>query len=126
MHYAEAATDLLHFDSLTAESVLLSSTDEDLQRIQSWGGQKRSLEPHEAKKPYIQSQTGSVIIDVGGIPHHVKVKNFTQQVRTSRTHQLINLEIPVLVRSLKSCNVELGYYLDGRRFKCGLSAAANP
>ena len=31
-----------------------------------------------------------------------------------------------LVRSLKSSNVELGYYLDGRLFKCCLSAAANP
>ena len=39
---------------------------------------------------------------------------------------LINLEIPVLVRSLKSSNVELGKYLDGRLFKCCLSVAANP
>ena len=38
----------------------------------------------------------------------------------------INLEIPVLVRSLKSSNVELGLYLDGTLFKCCLSAAANP
>ena len=40
--------------------------------------------------------------------------------------RLINLEIPVLVRSLKSSNVELGQYLDGRLFKCCLSAAVNP
>ena len=79
MHYAEAATDLLHFDSLTAESVLLSSTDEDLQRIQSWSDQTKVMREAK-KKPYIQSQTGSVIIDVGGISHHVKVKNFIQQV----------------------------------------------
>ena len=39
---------------------------------------------------------------------------------------LINLEIPVLIRSLKSSNVELGKYLDGQLFKCCLSAAANP
>ena len=37
----------------------------------------------------------------------------------------INLEIPVLVRSPKSSNVELTYYLDGRLFKCCLSIAAN-
>ena len=37
-----------------------------------------------------------------------------------------DLEIPVLVQSLKSSNVELGLYLDGRLFKCCLSAAANP
>ena len=80
MHYAEAATELLHFDSLTAESVLLSSTDEDLQRIQSWSEQTKALREAAKKKPYIQSKTGSVIIDVGGIAHHVKVKNFTQQV----------------------------------------------
>ena len=44
-----------------------------------------------------------------------------------RAQRLINLEIPVLVRSLKSSNVELGYYLDGTLFKCCLSAAAaNP
>ena len=43
-----------------------------------------------------------------------------------RAQRLINLEIPVLVRSLKSSNVELGQYLDGRLFKCCLSAAANP
>ena len=42
-----------------------------------------------------------------------------------RAQRLINLEIPVLVRSLKSNNVELGYYLDGRLFKCCPSAAAN-
>ena len=44
----------------------------------------------------------------------------------SRAQQVINLEIPVLVRSLKSSNVGLGYYLDGKLFKCCLSAAANP
>ena len=37
--------------------------------------------------------------------------------------RLINLEIPVLLHSLKSSNVEL--VLDGRLFKCCLSAAAN-
>ena len=31
-----------------------------------------------------------------------------------RAQWVINLEIPVLVRSLKSSNVGLGYYLDGR------------
>ena len=36
----------------------------------------------------------------------------------------LNLEIAVLVRSLKASNVELGQYLDGRLFKCCLSAAA--
>ena len=37
---------------------------------------------------------------------------------------LSGLSVPV--RLLKSCNVELGYYLDGRLlFKCCLSAAAN-
>ena len=30
-----------------------------------------------------------------------------------RAQRLINLEIPVLVRSLNSSNVELDYYLDG-------------
>ena len=35
-----------------------------------------------------------------------------------RAQQLINLEIPVLVRSLESSNVEVGYYLDWRLFKC--------
>ena len=38
----------------------------------------------------------------------------------------INLEIPVLIRSLKSSNVELGLYLDGRLFKRCVSFAANP
>ena len=33
-----------------------------------------------------------------------------------RAQRFINLEIPVLVRSLKSGNVELGEYLDGRLF----------
>ena len=45
-------------------------------------------------------------------------------------HKLVqwlnNLEIPVLVQSLKSSKVKLGYYLDGRLFKCCLSAAAYP
>ena len=40
--------------------------------------------------------------------------------------RLFNLEIPVLLRSLKLSNVELGQYLDGRLFKCCLSVAANP
>ena len=40
--------------------------------------------------------------------------------------RLINLEIPVHVPSLKSSDVKLGYYLDGRLFKCCLSAVANP
>ena len=44
--------------------------------------------------------------------------------------RLINLEIPVLVRSLKSSNIELnielGFFLDGRLFKCCLSIAASP
>ena len=44
----------------------------------------------------------------------------------SWAQRLINLEIPVLIRSLKSSNVELGEYLDVRLFKCRLSAAANP
>ena len=43
-----------------------------------------------------------------------------------RAQRLINLKIPVLVQSLKSSNVELSLYLDGRLFKCCLSAAANP
>ena len=38
--------------------------------------------------------------------------------------RLINLEIPVLVRSLKSRNVELG--LDETLFKCCLSVLSNP
>ena len=50
----------------------------------------------------------------------------SSQVPSFRAQRLINLEIPVLVRSLKSSNVELGLYLDGRLFKCSLSAAANP
>ena len=52
--------------------------------------------------------------------------NFMCYSLSSWAQRLINLEIPVLVRSLKSSNVELGYYLDGRLFKCCLSAAANP
>ena len=40
--------------------------------------------------------------------------------------QRLSLEIPVLVQSLKSNNVELGQYLDGTLFKCCLIAAANP
>ena len=44
-----------------------------------------------------------------------------------KAQRLINLEVPVLVRSLKSGNVELGWYLDGRlSFKCCLSDDANP
>ena len=43
-----------------------------------------------------------------------------------RAQRFINLENPVLVQSLKSSNVELGLYLDGRLFKCCLSAATNP
>ena len=46
--------------------------------------------------------------------------------KKNKAQRLINLEIPVLVRSLKSSNVELGQYLDGTLFKCCLSAAANP
>ena len=34
------------------------------------------------------------------------------------------LEIPVLAQSLKSSNIELGLYLDGRQFKCCMSATA--
>ena len=49
-----------------------------------------------------------------------------QIIRKLRAQWLINLEIPVLVRSLKSSNVEFSYYLDGRLFKCFLSVAANP
>ena len=45
---------------------------------------------------------------------------------TEWAQRLINLEIPVLVQSLKSSNVGLGWYLDGRLFKCCLNAAANP
>ena len=49
-----------------------------------------------------------------------------QQPCMHRAQRFINLKIPVLVRSLKSSNVELGYYLDERLpFKC-LSVAANP
>ena len=40
--------------------------------------------------------------------------------------RLINLEITVLVQSLRSSNVELSEYLDGRPFKGCLSVAANP
>ena len=40
--------------------------------------------------------------------------------------QLVNLEIPVLVRSLKSINAELAKYLDGKLFNCCLSVTANP
>ena len=40
--------------------------------------------------------------------------------------QLINMEMPVVVQSLKSSNVELSLYLDRRLFKCCLSVAANP
>ena len=43
-----------------------------------------------------------------------------------RSIWLINLEIPVLVQSLKSSNIEVGKYLDGRLFKCCPSVAANP
>ena len=46
--------------------------------------------------------------------------------RHNGAQRLINFEILVLVRSLKSSNVELGPYLDGRlSFKCCLSVAAN-
>ena len=38
------------------------------------------------------------------------VADFSNKTGTQR---LINLEIPVLVRSMKSSNVELGYFLDG-------------
>ena len=38
----------------------------------------------------------------------------------------MNLEILVLVQSLKSSNVELGWYLDERLSKYCLSVAANP
>ena len=62
-----------------------------------------------------------------GIINPVSSPNFSigkkPQVGAQR---LINLEIPVLIRSLKSSNIELGQYLDGRLFKCCLSAAANP
>lgn len=119
MHYAEASTDLLHFDSLTAESLLHSSTEKDLQRLHrlsssnrfnsrrkagekedggsesgGGGGTHWNSQNHEKKKlkPHIQSQTGSVIIDVGGIAHHVKVKNFTQQVSETRTKSFIVFE----------------------------------
>ena len=40
--------------------------------------------------------------------------------------RLIHLEIPILVRLLKSSNVELGYYLYGTLFKCCLSDAVKP
>ena len=40
--------------------------------------------------------------------------------------RLISLEIPVLVQSPKSSNVELGQYLVGRRFKCSPNAALIP
>ena len=43
-----------------------------------------------------------------------------------RGQRLINLEIPFHIQSLKSSNIELGLYLDGRLFKCCLSVAANP
>ena len=42
-----------------------------------------------------------------------------------RAQQVINLEMPLLLQSLKSSNVELGEYLDGNLFKCCLSVAAN-
>ena len=47
--------------------------------------------------------------------------------RSFWVQRLINLEIQIIVRSLKSSNVELGQYLDRiPLFKCCLSAAANP
>ena len=55
--------------------------------------------------------------------HDIFNRAITKSIRAQR---LINLEIPVLVQSLKSGNVKLGYYLDGRQFKCCLSGAANP
>ena len=61
-----ATSDLL----FTTDSLL---GDEDLLRVSSW-----SQPP--AKPYYIQSKTGNVVIDVGGIPHHVKMKNFRQKV----------------------------------------------
>ena len=47
-------------------------------------------------------------------PYHLNkqdLRGFKNEIWAQR---LINLEIPVLVRSLKSSNVGLGYYLDGR------------
>ena len=41
-----------------------------------------------------------------------------------RAQWLINLEIPVIIRSLKSSNVDLGLYLDGRLLKFCLSVVA--
>ena len=62
-----------------------------------------------------------------------------EEIRTCLTHAYLAFEKFVSkgaaayqlgntssLRSLKSSNVELGYYLDGRLFKCCLSAAANP
>ena len=37
--------------------------------------------------------------------------------KTALTQQLIKLEIPISVQSLKSSNVEFGSYLDGRHLK---------
>ena len=49
---------------------------------------------------------------------------YTHEFKTAQ--RLINLEIPVLVQSLKSSKIELGYYLEEKLFECCLSAAANP
>ena len=51
---------------------------------------------------------------------------FPSDKRCTKGQQLINLEIPILVRSLKSSKIVLGYYLGGKLFKCCLSVAAHP
>ena len=66
-----------------------------------------------------------VILNPGILHSQANVETFRAQTSCQWAQQLINLEIPVLVRSLKSSNVELGLYLDGRLFKCYLRAAAN-
>ena len=45
---------------------------------------------------------------------------------SSEPQRLTNLEMPILVRSLKSSNDELCQYFDERLFKCCLSVDASP
>ena len=48
-----------------------------------------------------------------------------KKVACKLDYQLISLEVPVPVQSLKSSNVELGWDLEGRLFKCCLSTDSN-
>ena len=53
---------------------------------------------------------------VGRREKHAYVDRADRSGEIHSETRLINLEIPVLIGSLKSSNVELGSYLDGRLF----------